>query len=720
MRFGPTSLRLASVLAKGLRRPKLRSDLKISEQVFGGEVTYMMHDPLSGNYGRVGAFDYEVMKRCDGTRTPAEIAATLTELYPDQPLTEAEVATWLDNMDPVFWERGVGEKNLAILQKIRDERKQRVDRSNIFNIVFPGWDPDRFLERIHPYFRWMYTREFVAVTGLLFVLTGVIVASDWTRILQDTAEFYNFTNKTAYDLWIFWLIVFFVSGVHELGHALTCKHFGGHVNSIGLLLIYFTPAFYTDTSASYLFERAYKRLWVIFAGIWVELVVCALATFIWYLAPPGSFIGDLSYKTLLLTGVSGVFFNLNPLMKFDGYYALSQWLEIDNLREDSFDYVWLWMRRHLLGQEVELPPVGRRKRRIFLLYGWLAIGYSLLVLYVFLQFVNNIFVSKFGDWGSWLTAGAVFLLMRKRVQRALPRVRAGLRSLKEKVMVWRLTRLQQVAGVALFIVVFVYPPTATKVSTDFILEPGQRAEVRAAADGWVKQVFIREGESVEEGSVLALLSNPELEARVATLSGERALAERRLLAARAGSELAEIQKHQKDMERLEVALEEARRKHGALTLRAPVAGVVTTPQIAQRVGEYLSTGATFTEVADRRTMRARVLVRDWELEDVSEGASVKLNVRAYPLRTFSGRVQRILPAAATDRPVSDPAKIERKGQELSNFFAVVLEFPNQAQPDGDWALKEGMTGTAKIYGRRHPVGVRMIRSAYRSVVWNLL
>lgn len=755
MRFGPTSLRLQGVLAKGLRRPKLRPDLKVSEQIVSGDTSYVIKIPETESYSRFGAFEYELLSLCDGTRTAADIAAAMNEQHPEQTLSETEVLEFLDGMDPNTWERSLGEKNLAILEKIRDERKKRAERSSLLYIYFSAWDPDKVLERIHPYLRWLYTREFVIFSLLLFAATAAIVVGDFARIRQDTGEFYNFTNKTAYDLWIFWVLTLLITAIHEFGHGLTCKHFGGEVHSMGFMLMYFMPSFYTDCTDMYMFDRSGKRVWTITAGIWIELVAGAVATFVWYLAPPGSFIGDLGYKTLLLTGVSGVFINLNPLMKLDGYFVLSQYLEMDNLREDSFEYVKAWARRHLqatalmvtvalsvfwllpsqwglLGrmllsagmallvgqtgvvdwlpvrQEVELPPASRRKRRIFLIFGTAAFLYSMMLLIVVSLFAKNVFTSKFGNWGYLMTAGLVYVLLRKRLKHWLPATLNGLRTAKEKFMVWRMTRLQ--LGVAGVFLVFLFVPTAGQVSTDFVLEPGARAEVRAPVPGWVAEVKVSEGESVEAGAVLAVLHNPEIGAHATMAERELQLAERSLFAAQARGDLGEMKKYTHERQRLQAEREEAAAKLTGLTLRAPISGVVTTPQVEQRVGEYLAEGKEFAVLADRRTMRARVLVWDRELGDVFEGARVKLNLLAYPFRTFSGRVERIMPAAASDRPVSNPQKLERRGQELANYFAVVLEFPN---PEG--VLQEGMTGTAKIYGRRYPLAWRAARSAWRQL-----
>ena len=719
MRFGPTSLRLTSVLAKGLRRPKLRDDLKISEQVIAGESSCVIKIVETDAYARYGAFEYEILSLCDGARTAADITAAMNERHPDRPLSEPEVTEFLDGMDPNMWERSLGERNLAILEKIRDERKKKVDRASILYIYFSAWDPDKVLERLHPYLSWIYTRQFSYFALFLFALTAAIVIGDYNRIRDDTAEFYSFANKTAYDLWIFWWILFVISGIHEFGHGLTCKHFGGEVHQMGFMLMYFTPSFYTDCTDMYMFDKTQKRLWTIFAGIWIELVACAVATFVWFLSPPGSFIGDLGYKTLLLTGVSGVIINLNPLMKLDGYFALCQYLEIDNLRDDSFAYLKAWLRRYVLRQEVDLPPASQRKRRIFLIFGLSASAYSVMLVTLVTMFAKNVFTSKFGNWGYLFTAGLIYLILRKQLKQSLPAARAALRETKEKFMAWRMTRLQQ--GVAGAILLFVLIPTAGTVTTEFVLEPGARAEVRATTPGWVSEVRVREGDTVAAGSVLALLRNPDVETRTEMVARELKLAERASLAARAGGDLGALKKHSQDRERLLVERTEAEARRAALTLRAPFAGVVTTSQVELRVGDYLGEGDEFAVLADRRTMRARVLVHDWELEEVllktqeDDGAAVKLKLRAHSFRTFSGRVQQVMPAAAADRPVAEPHKVERKGQELTNYFAVMMEFPN---PEG--LLQEGMTGQAKIYGRRRPLVWRVARSGwrwFRSQVW---
>jgi hypothetical protein len=153
-----------------LRRPKLRADLRISEQIIAGETSYVIKVFETNSYNRYGSSEYELLTLCDGTRTPDEIAEELNKRHPDEPLEEAEVLEFLDGVEPAMWERPLGEKNLAVLARIRDERKSRIDQSNILYLSFKAWDPDKVLSKLDPYLSWMFTPGFVAAALLLAAL----------------------------------------------------------------------------------------------------------------------------------------------------------------------------------------------------------------------------------------------------------------------------------------------------------------------------------------------------------------------------------------------------------------------------------------------------------------------------------------------------------------------------------------------------------------------
>jgi putative peptide zinc metalloprotease protein len=714
MRFGPTSLKASSVLAKGLRRPKFRTDLRISEQVFAGEKTYVIKVEETSSYNRYGPSEYELLTLCDGTRTRAEVATAWNERHPEDFLDEAEVMEFLDGIEPEVWEQTVGDKNLAVLERIRDDRKSRVDHSNVLYISFKAWDPNRTLAKLDPYLSWMFTPGFVFFSVGMFIAAIYLVAGDWAQVQRDTAALYTFQGKTAYDIWIFWFLMFGLGAVHEFGHGLTCKHFGGDVHQMGFLLIYFTPAFYTDTTDIMLFDRLGRRQWVLFAGIWIELVVCAIAAFFWRFTAPGSFANDLAYKTMLLSGIQGALINLNPLIKADGYYALAEYLRIDNLREEAFTFVRVWARKYVLREDLELPLATRRQRRIYLLFGVTAIVYSTSLLILVLLFVKNVFVTKFGGWGYVMTAGVVYFFLGKDFKIALPHVRAWWREKREEYMAWKISRAQQAGALGLALL-FLIPPIPTRVASDFVLEPGRDAHVRAEVSGVVRQVFVRQGDSVRAGQTLAVLENPDVESGAQILAQQLALANSEVRVEQARADQAKIGAAVQEQHRLESEWTVAQAKVDALDVRAPFAGVVATARVEQKATEYLTAGDELCEVVDRSTMKARILVRDWELEQVPAGAPAQLKVLPYPFRTYSGSVAQVLPAAAPDRPVAQPQELERMGQELTNYFAVITIFPNT-----DGSLREGMTGTAKIVGGSRPLAWQAGRAAWRwlrSQVW---
>ena len=708
MRFGPTSLQVSSVAAKGLRRPKLREDLRISEQTVAGETSYVIKNYETNSYNRYGSTEYELLKLCDGAHTAAEISDELTARHPDSPLSEAEVLDFLDSIEPAMWERSVGEKNLAVLERIRDERKGRLDQSSMLYISFKAWDPDKTLAKIDPYLSWMFTSGFVVFSLFVFVIACYLLAGDWARVQQDTSSLYNFSDKSAYDIWMFWILLMILGGIHEFGHGLTCKHFGGDVHQMGFLLIYFTPAFYTDTTDILLFKRGSQRQWVIFAGIWIELVLCGLSGVVWHFSPAGSVLNDLAYKMMLLSGIQGALLNLNPLIKADGYYALSQFLQVDNLREDSFAFLRAWAQKYLLRHDIDLPAASKRQRRIFFLFGVAAIIYSTSLLILVLVFAKNVLVSKLGDWwGALATLGVIYFFTRKGIRQVWPPTLAWLRQKREDYMAWKMTRTQQAGalGVALLLLL---PPVSSNVSTPLVLEPGRTAHVHAEVPGQIASVYVQQGQTVKAGQVLAVLRNPEIEADAAILREQLALASSDLRNGQDRSDYEKAASGVRDRKRLQEEFAVAESRAAELQIRAPIDGVISTAGVNQQAGAYLDAGDELTTVVDRSTMKARILVRDWDLEDVHPGAAAKAKVIPFPYRTYSGKVDQILPAAATDRPVSETQDLQRLGQQLTNYFAVDMEFAN---PDG--SLREGMTGTAKITGKKSSIAHQVARATWR-------
>jgi len=207
---------------------------------------------------------------------------------------------------------------------------------------------------------------------------------------------------------------FFSIALHEFAHAVTCRHYGGEVREMGFLLLFFMPCFYADLSDAWLFPKKARRMAVTWAGPVMQFFTFAVAVLVWRVTVPGTFPNTFAHLIVLVAGL-GVLFNFNPLIKLDGYYLLSDWVEIANLRRKSFDYLGNWLKRVVLGWPIAAIEADRRHRRIFLSYAILATLYSVFLLGYLLFLVGKFLLAKFGGGGLLVMTVVLAVLMRSGI-----------------------------------------------------------------------------------------------------------------------------------------------------------------------------------------------------------------------------------------------------------------------------------------------------------------
>ncbi len=255
----------------------------------------------------------------------------------------AEVRSFADQMDEFeFWHKSYQEKNLAMREKLLAQRGRRAkSKINIAHISFSAWDPDRYLGWVDRKMgRFIYSGWCALAVIVLLVFESIVVVENWHLIGPDTVLFFNFAEKSLGDFAQFWLLILVIGFLHETAHGLTCKHFGGQVHSMGLMFLYLVPCFFVDVTESWISATKIQRLGTIMAGIWIELVMCGIAMIFWLEAPPGSWVHNLAYQVILLTGIAAVIINLNPLIKLDGYYFATEIIEIPDLKESSTAFLY--------------------------------------------------------------------------------------------------------------------------------------------------------------------------------------------------------------------------------------------------------------------------------------------------------------------------------------------------------------------------------------------
>src|SRR6185312_13877521 len=266
--------------------------------------------------------------------------------------------------------------------------KRRRLQGNVFYLMFRVCDPDHLFDWLVGKVRFLFTWTFMALSAATILAAACVIVFNWGEFKQDLPRLYQWGAIPTV-----WAIILLVTVAHEFGHGLTCKHFGGEVHELGFLLLLLQPCLYCNVSDSWLFPEKSKRLWVSFAGPYFELFLWALAVLIWRLTDSGTWI---NFVALAVTATSGVkaLLNFNPLIKMDGYYLLSDWLGIHNLRRRSYACIGAGIKR-LFGIKTPVDATPREKR-IFLIYGltastfsFCALGYMVWVLAGFLEERNQ-------------------------------------------------------------------------------------------------------------------------------------------------------------------------------------------------------------------------------------------------------------------------------------------------------------------------------------------
>ena len=205
---------------------------------------------------------------------------------------------------------------------------------------------------------------------------GWMWADKFGEIWRDSFAFFNFTKKSNWDLAELWFLFGALAFFHEAGHGLTCKHFGARVEKMQLLLMYFEPTFVCDCTQVWIVGGRKARISTIAAGIWIDLILCMCATVVWWGTATGMFVHDFAYKVMMITGIGVSLLNLNPLIKLDGYYLLTEIIDEGDLKERSTAYVSSWTRKHIFRLPAEVEYVPRKRRVLYIVYSLLSSLYS--------------------------------------------------------------------------------------------------------------------------------------------------------------------------------------------------------------------------------------------------------------------------------------------------------------------------------------------------------
>jgi putative peptide zinc metalloprotease protein len=700
------------------RPPRLDPELVTREDVLDGEPVVGILQRSKGSFFRFQPPQWQLAQLFDGIRSYDEIAQRFNEEQGGA-LTAREVEEFATSLDEAgFWFKTPQEKNMAYSARLKAERGRKANRTskiNFAHISFTAWDPDKYLTWLDGMVgRFIYSRWCVLAVVLLFCFEGLVFAAKWKDFGPDIPLYYNFTHKTFADFAEFWVLLFGLGFIHESAHGLTCKHYGGEVHNMGLMFLYLTPAFFVDVTETWVSATKIQRLATIIAGIWVEMVVCGLAMIVWTNTQPSAFVHDLAYKVILITGLAVIVMNLNPLLKLDGYYFLTELIGIPDLKERSTSFVSAWFQRNILRLPAEVPSVPRRRAPLFLVYAVISGAYSYMVLFLVIRFSYNV-GSKFVAEFALIPAGAMAIAIFRGRLKSLAGVAQQFWKTHLSGAFWMQPRT---LGTAFVLVIVLFAPVLRdRENAYFVVEASDPVTLHAPVNGKVEAVYVREGDAVRRGQPLLRLSSADVAGM--TSSSQAAIGSARYHAVEAqlgGRSIGASAAEETGARRSAGLADEAQ---ASLVVRAKVDGRVLTPQPDELVDQQVGSGEALLTLAGdgsaegKGEQRLRLYIPAGEMNRIQPGDEVAV----APPGRFT--IVRMRLASLEGEPATLPAGLiphqDYKGIELPTFYGARM-----ALPVGSPRLALGTVGVAKVFGARRSLAARIVEvvvDVVRAHVW---
>jgi putative peptide zinc metalloprotease protein len=688
---------------------QLDPDLITHETILDGEPVIGVLQRGKNSYYRFSPSEWELARMFDGQRSYEEVA----EIYSSHigsSVGAEQIRQFAEQLDTAGLSYETHqEKNLAMRDKLLAQRGRRMEsKINLAHISFSAWDPDRYFDWLDGMAgKFIYSRWCVLSALLLFAFETVVVVNNWHSIAPDTALFFSFGQKSLVEFARFWILILIVGFLHETAHGLTCKHYGGQVHSMGLMFLYLAPCFFVDVTESWVSATKVQRLATIIAGIWIELVVCAVAMVFWLQAPAGGWFHSFMYEFILLTGFAAVVINLNPLIKLDGYYLLTEIIEIPELKERSTAFLSAWVQARALRLPVEVPIVPRRRVALFAIYCIASGIYSYGLLFFVVRFSYNLGTRWFAEWAIIPSLVLAFALYRSRL-RSLRRVltESWERNIQSRFR-WRPVYALVAFGVIALLFV---PLWRDREDAFFVIEPLESHTVCAAVPGRIDGVLVQEGQKVHAGEALLHMTSS-----VAAAMGSAALAETRNARFKTfdsqiqGQSIGTAAAQQVAARRMTGLANEAQ---SSLELTSPADGTVVSENPAMLLDQNVGNGQPLLRIADEARM-VRVFVPAPALNRISPNSEVAL---ALPGQFSLLRLKLPMPAG---EPFTLPAGLmaaeKYQGIKLPIFYNSLIPMPATGGNP-----MYGLSGRAMIFGVRRSLAGRVataLANLVKAHVW---
>jgi putative peptide zinc metalloprotease protein len=697
-------------------RPGLRSHASVSRHRYRGESWYVLHDHATGRVFRLRPATYAIVGRMDGTRTVDELWQETARVLGEEVPSQDELIHLLSQLSSADLLQTEMTPDTAGLIERAGRAERMLWTRNLLNPLayrMRFWYPDKFFERTMPWVGWVFSQGGVAIWLAVVIPALALAALNWSRLTSDLSSHI----LAADNVLTISLVVLVLKCAHELGHGYAVKAFGGAVHEIGVMFLVLVPMPYVDATAAAEFRSKWRRALVGAAGMIVEVFLAALAFYVWLAVEPG-LIRSIAYNFIFAAGVATILFNGNPLLKYDGYYILSDLIEIPNLGQRA---ARLWQHlvdRYFFRLEGLEDFRATAAERIWLaIYAPASFVYRQLVMVAIALFI----AAEYRAIGVGLAIWCMLLGVGLPIGKAVWLVMAGPR--------YRLNRRRVVSltagGLATAFTLLFLIPIPLSTTTEGVVWLPDSAHVRARTGAFLHHFTAEPGALVATGEVLVDSEDPQLRTEIEALRERLRELEARLSAERVSDRVAAaVTTTELKYAKAELAV--ATDRDSRLRIASPAAGVFYVERPQDLPGRYVKEGQLVGYVLPSGSRIVRATVRQDDIDLVrSRLRRVFVRLAERPEDLQAARLVREVPAGQADLPsralggssggatAVDPR--DPKGvKTLQRVFQVDLELPSTS------AAAFGSRVHVRFEHQWEPLGTRTWRRGRQLVLSRLL
>lgn len=687
-------------------RPRLLPHARFHPHTYRGQRWFVLQDSTGGRYHRLSPGAYSLISRMDGVRTVQDMWDDACRVGGDGIPTQDEVVELLMQLhsnDLLHCDVTPDTAELFERYSKRKMLKWKQWITQPTSLKIPLIDPDTFLTNWVHRLAWIFTLK-GALLWLAVVLPALLLAGQsWNELTLNLSDHVLSTS----NLLVLALVFPVVKAIHELGHGFATKVWGGSVHEMGLMFLIFAPVPYVDASAASIFRSKQRRVVVGAAGMLAEVFLAALAMYVWVLVEPGV-VRAVAFNVMLIAGVSTVIVNGNPLLRYDGYFILSDLIEIPNLGQRGQRYLTYLSDRYLFGaKELQAPDETLSEKRWLVSYTITSWFYRIFVTISIILFIAG----EFFIFGVLLAIIAAFGLFVKPIWKSAKHLLESPTLHRYRARAIRLS----VIFVAVILLGGFFVPMPLRTQTEGVVWLPDQALVRAGVNGTFQRWLVEPGTQVSKGTALLMMDDPQLVSELAVARAKVAEAESRYSVEQFANPVqAAVLLQQLEYEKS--ALKQVGERYERLVVYSEVDGVLTVPKSQDMVGQYFKKGELLGYLMDRGQLVARVAVAQENIDLVrTRFKAVELRFADSISSTYQVSVLREIPSALNKLPTAalspnggghvpvDPNDSEGL-KTLDGVFFVDLSLPAEAIPNAFGG---------RVYVRFDHIGEPLLGQMYR-------